>query len=105
MKRAWSCVSLSTSGIEPHLGPGLCPPLAAEFDAVVQPERPVVPELEPHRRDAPAAPARRSRHLADDMFGGNQRDRLLEGEAALQRLRLLARPGADLRLFRTGGEI
>ena len=44
-------------GIQPHFAPGLVSPLAAEFDAVVQAERAVVPELETLRRDAPAAPA------------------------------------------------
>src|SRR4029450_3879160 len=81
-------------GIEPHSAPGLVGPLAAEFDAVVQAERAVVPELEALRRDAPAAPARRPRPFADDVFGGDQRDRLLERKPAFQRLRLLAGPGA-----------
>src|SRR3954452_7274063 len=79
--------------------------IAAEFDAVVQAERAVVPEFELRRRDAPAAPARRPRHLADDVLGGDQSDRLLECKAALQRLRLLAGPSADLGLFRPCGEI
>ncbi len=60
---------------------------------------PVVPELELQGRDAPAAPARRARHVADDMPGGDLGDRLFEGKAAFQRLRLLAGPGADLGLF------
>src|SRR5207244_6153162 len=91
--------------IEPHFAPGLVGPLAAEFDAVVQAERAVVPELEPLWRNAPAAPARRPRHLADDVLGGDQRDRLLERKAAFQRLRLLAGPGADLGLFWPGDKI
>lgn len=57
------------------------------------------------RRDAPAAPARRPRYLTDDVFGGNLGDCLFKGEAAFQRLRLLARPGADLGLLRPGREI
>src|SRR6188474_309052 len=85
-----SVFQVRASRIQPHFAPGLVGPLAAEFDAVVQAERAVVPELEALRRDAPAAPARRPRHLADDVFGGDQRDRLLEGKPALQRLRLLA---------------
>src|SRR4030088_2259712 len=68
-------------------------------------ERTVVPEFETRRGNAPAAPPGRARHFADHVFGGDQRDRLLEGKAALQRLRLLAGPGADLRLLRPRGEI
>src|SRR5713101_2278078 len=69
---------VSISGIEPDLGPALCRCrcIAAEFDAVVQAERTVVPELEAGRRDAPAAPPGRTRHFADHMPGGDQRDRL-----------------------------
>src|SRR3954469_5242798 len=93
------------SRIEPRLAPRLVGQLAAEFNAVVQPERPVVPELEAGGRYSPAAPARRPRHVADDVSGGDFGDRLLEGKAAFQRLRLLAGPGADLRLLRPGGEI
>ena len=76
-----------------------------ERHALVQAERAVVPEFETLRRDAPAAPALRARHFADHIFGGDLGDGLLEGKAALQRLRLLACPGADLRLLRPRGEI
>src|SRR5215211_6110317 len=93
------------SGIKPHLAPGLRRRVAAEFDAVVQAERAVMPEFETRGVNAPAAPPRRARHVADHVFGGDQRNRLLEGKAALQRLRLLAGPGADLRLLRPRGEI
>ena len=79
--------------------------LAAEFDAVVQAERAIVPELHAQGCDAPAAPARRPRYLADHMPGGDERDRLLEGKTAFQRLRLFAGPGADLGLLRPCGEI
>src|SRR5450432_1908115 len=92
-------------GIESHFGPWLIRRSAAEFDAVVQAERAVVPEFEPDRRDAPAAPAGRARHLAQKVLGGVGRDRLLEGKTAFQRLRLLAGPGPDLGLLRAGGEI
>src|SRR5436190_23031227 len=92
-------------GIKPRLGPGLIRAVAAEFDAVVQPERAVVPEFELRRRDAPTAPARRARHLANNILGGERSDRLFECKTAFQRLRLLACPGADLRLLRPGGEI
>src|SRR4051794_22269373 len=90
------------SWIEPRLGPGTAGRLAAEFDTVVQPERAVVPELELGRRDAPAAPAGRTGHLADHVLCRNQRDRLLERKAAFQGLRLLTGPGADLGLFGPG---
>src|SRR5882757_3863486 len=86
-------------GIKPRLGPRLIRRIAAEFDAVVQAERAVVPEFETRWLNAPAAPARRPRHLADDVFGRDFCNCLLEGKAAFQRLRLLAGPGADLRLF------
>src|SRR5689334_25348021 len=91
--------------IHPHLLPRAVRYVAAEFDAVVQAERAVVPELDAQRRDAPAAPARRARHLAKEVLRGDLGDRLLEREAALQRLRLLAGPGAELGLPRPGGEI
>ncbi len=38
-------------------------------------------------------------------LGGVERDRLLEGQPAFQRRRLLAGPGADLRQPRAGGVI
>src|SRR3954469_457217 len=98
-------MTVRVSGIESHLGPRLERWIAAEFDAVVQAERTVVPEFEADRLNAPAAPAFRARHRADDVLGGDQRDRLLEGKPAFQRLRLLAGPGADLGLFRPRGEI
>src|SRR6267154_72113 len=66
---------------------------------------PVMPELETPGGNPPAAPAGRPRYFADDVFGGDQRDRLLERKTALQRLRLLAGPGADLGLFGPGREI
>src|SRR6185437_13816223 len=78
---------------------------AAEFDTVMQSERTIVPELEPLRRDAPAAQTRRTGDFADDVPCREFGDCLLEGEPAFQRLRLLARPGADLGLPGAGGEI
>src|SRR4030088_56139 len=61
-------LKVSMSRIKPRLAPWLvrCP--AAKFDAVVQAERPVMPEFKTSRHDPPTAPARRSRHLADDVF-------------------------------------
>src|ERR1700722_12530041 len=105
MSRASPAMTASTLGIKPRFGPGLIRRRAAKFDAVVQAERAVVPEFELHRRDAPAAPAGWARHRADQIFGGERRDRLLERKAAFQRLRLLAGPGAELGLFRPGREI
>src|SRR6202012_2618749 len=61
------------SRIQPGPGPGLIRGLAAEFDAIVQAERTVVPEFDPARRDAPAAPARRARPLADGIVDGHLR--------------------------------
>src|SRR5262249_56272905 len=84
-------------GIEPRLGPRRIGRRTPEYDAVVQAERAVVPELELERRDAPAAPARRPRYLADEMFRRDHSDRLFEREAALQRLALLCSPGASMR--------
>jgi hypothetical protein len=55
----------------------------------VEAEWTVMPELEPERSDAPAAPAGRTWHLADQVLRGNLGDRLFEGETAFQRLRLL----------------
>src|SRR5271155_1745049 len=72
------------SGIKPRFGPWLIRRRATEFDAVVQAERAVVPELELHRRDAPAAPAGRARHRADEVFGGERSNRLFERKAAFQ---------------------
>src|SRR5258708_34609428 len=91
--------------IEPRLGPWLIGCVAAEFDAVVQAERTIVPEFELHGGDTPAAPPGRTRHLADHIFGRDQSDRLFEGKTALERLRLLAGPRADPRLLRPGREI
>ena len=71
----------------------------------MQTERPVVPELDRDRHDAIAGPVRRARYGADDVFGGVDGNRFLEGEPAFQRARLLARPGADLRTLRAGREI
>ena len=91
--------------VEPRLGPGLFGRVAAKFDAVVQAERAIMPEFEPQRRNPPAAPARRPRHVADQVFGRDLGDRLFERKTALQGLRLLAGPGAELGLLRPGGEI
>src|SRR5258708_10084518 len=84
--------------IEPRLGPGRA--VAPENDAIMQTERPVVPELDGRRHDAIAGPLRRPRHGAERVLGGIERDGFFEGEPAFQGLRLPARPGADLSLLR-----
>src|SRR3546814_1887460 len=80
--------------------------LRARVDqAVVQTESAVLPELDEPRGQAEARPVRRPRHLADGVLGGEQRHPLLQLEAALQRPRLLAGPGADLALARPAVEV
>src|SRR6266511_6220406 len=82
--------------VEPRLAPGRVEPLAAEFEPIMQPERPLVPELDQERPQAVAGPVRRSRDRPEGKFRGVERDRFLEGMATLERRRLLAGPGADL---------
>src|SRR3974390_686197 len=94
-----------SSWIESRLAPRPTQIVALEFDAVVQAERPLLPELNREWHDAVARPVERPRNVGERVFGGVDRNRLLEGEAAFQRRRLLARPGADLRLLRSAGEI
>ena len=65
----------------------------------------VLPELDQQRLQPEARPVRRPRHLADDMLGRDFRHALLQREAALQRPRLVGRPGADLAAAGAGGEI
>src|SRR4029077_4117244 len=106
-RRGWLVLEFGIrfSWVHAHFGPRLAQGRAAEFDAVVQAERAVVPELHRDRHDAVAGPVRRARHGAHGVFRSVERHRLLEGEPALQRARLLARPGADLRTFRTSREV
>src|SRR3546814_15884206 len=73
--------------------------------AVVQTESAVLPELDEPRGQAEARPVRRPRHLADGVLGGEQRHPPLQLEAALQRPRLLAGPGADLALTRPAVDV
>ena len=56
--------------VEPRPRPAVAGP--GENDAVVQPEGPVVPELDRDRRDAEARPVGRAGHLADGEFGRNE---------------------------------
>src|SRR5215208_4177680 len=84
------------SRIEPRLDPWRAQVIAPEMDAVMQPERPVMPELHDERNDTVAAPIRGAGHGADDIFCGESADRLFEREPVLQGRRLPAGPGADL---------
>src|SRR6185503_4156785 len=95
----------SRSGIQPRLAPRPTRPLAAELDALMQPEWAVFPELDTHWNHSKPRPVRRPGHGADGELGGVEGDRLLEGEPALQRRRLLAGPGADLRQPGAGGVV
>src|SRR5437879_3028163 len=87
IRRGWPGTSPAMTAkslrIKPRLKPWLIRRRAAEFDAVVQAERAVMPEFELQRCDAPAAPARRARHFADDVSGRDGRDGLFERETAL----------------------
>src|SRR6185312_2658659 len=58
----------TSSGIEPRLDPWLAGLGAAEFNAVVQAERAVLPEFDDERHDAIADPVRRARNIADPVF-------------------------------------
>src|SRR5215475_8045514 len=71
----------------------------------MQTERPVMPELDRQREEAIAGPIRRAWNRSHRVFRGVERDRLLEGVAALERRRLLAGPGADLGKAGPGGEV
>ena len=92
----------SASGIEGARRPGLARRGAAVLQPVVQAERAVLPELDQQRLQAEARPVRRPRHLADDVPGREFGDALLQREAALERPRLVRRPGADLAAARRG---
>src|SRR5690606_10682136 len=82
-------------GEEAAPGPWPVQTLAAEDEAIVQPERAVAPEFESERRDAVAAPVGRARHLAYAVLQRILGDALFQGHARLQRTRLQARPGAE----------
>ena len=69
VRRGWLvCGAVAMAGhtlssrIKPRLAPRRARPLAAELDAVVQPERPVLPELDAHWNDSKTRPVRRPRH-------------------------------------------
>src|SRR6186997_2351156 len=70
---AWGVVAMRLkpiSRVQPRLAPRAAKPLAPELDAVMQPERPVLPELDAHGHDAIARPVGWPRHRADRKFGG-----------------------------------
>src|SRR5690242_12635123 len=71
----------------------------------MQAERALLPELDRERHEPVARPVRRARHFADREFHRIDRHGLLEGKAAFERRRLLARPGAYLRLLGARSEI
>src|ERR1700674_4591713 len=78
---------------------------AAEFDPVMQPVGAILPEFHHGRGQPVANPEWRARPRPDGKFRRMDGDRLLEGEAAFERARLPARPGADLRSARPAREI
>src|SRR5882672_618354 len=103
--RRCGSIAIVASGIEGPCRPGLAWRGAAVFQPVVQAERSILPELDQQRLYAIARPVRRPRHLADNMLGGDLRHALLQRKAALERPRLVRRPGADLAAAGAGGEI
>src|SRR5262249_53551395 len=66
-------------------GPDIRP---AKLNAVMQPERPLVPEFDHAGRQSVADPEWRARHRPDGKLGRFDGDRLLEGVAAFERARL-----------------
>src|SRR5262249_58099707 len=91
--------------IKPRFRPGRPCLRSAKFDAVMQSERPLVPEFHHAGHDAVADPEWRPRHRPDGELGGFERDRLFEGVAAFEWARLPAGPGADLGGARAACEI
>src|SRR5690606_7672110 len=92
------------SGVKPCLAP--CAAfLASEEHAVVQPERPVVPELDGSGNDAEAGPVGRAGYFADGEFGRVFGDGLFQSETGFERPRLFRRPGSDAASARARGEI
>src|SRR5437879_13901648 len=82
------------SRIKTLLSPAL--PGAAIDDAVIQPEWPRMPELDCDRHDAEAGPVRRPRHRPVPIAHIDLRHAPLQLGPALQKTRLIGRPGADL---------
>src|ERR1041384_7116333 len=83
VRRGWlDEFGIDLSRIHADLGPRPAQSRAPKLDAVVQAERPVVPELDRDRHDAIAGPVRRARDGTDGIFRGVDCDRLLEGQPA-----------------------
>src|SRR5262245_53369561 len=93
------------SWIDPHLAPWRARRAAAEFNAVVQTIRSILPEFDDRRNEAITNPIGRTWNRSNRELRHRRRDRLLECHAAFERRRLLARPGADLREARPGREV
>ena len=72
----------------------------------MQPERPLLPELEPLRPHAKARPVRRPRHAAPPAYLSRNSAKRASSSARLgERARLVRGPGADLAVARPAGEI
>src|ERR1700681_3569659 len=78
---------------------------AAVEQPLVQPERPVAPELDGERPQTKARPMRRTRDARQRIFCGIARDFLFKCETPFQRPRLARSPGPDLAILRARGEI
>src|SRR6266851_10052916 len=64
--------------IKPRLAPRRALRVTREFDPVMQPERPVLPELDLERLQPVAGPIRRSWNRSNREFRRREGDRLLE---------------------------
>src|SRR5690606_16714371 len=93
------------SWIEPRLLPRITRVFSGEAYTIVQAIGPVHPELDLHRIDPVTAPVRRAGYFLSVEALFDFGDARLEGRAAVERARLVARPGADLRRPRTGCEV
>src|SRR4051794_39363448 len=73
------------SRIKARLTPWLTRCVAAELNAIMQTERPILPELHDQRHEPVAGPIRGAGNSTEREFGGRERDGLLEGMPALER--------------------
>ena len=74
--------------------------VAGEQAAFVEPVRAVAPEFDRVRDQPEARPVRRPRHVLAVEARSHFLEALLEGLAAVERARLVRRPGAELRIAR-----